>query len=198
MKSSALSTIPQAPSAIFCENRWDSDRRTATAPPAESAIVTWEGEPPEPYAAPEYFRGVVWRRLVAYCVIDGLIVLLLCVLAAALFTGITVVSLGTLKTVWALYAIVPLAYHTLTIGGRHSATVGMRLLGIEVRSWVGTRPSLLQALVLTLLFYVMTAATASLVLLIFFFNRRRRTLHDLLAGTLVIRRFPDPTLLDAR
>ena len=90
-----------------------------------------------------------------------------------------------------LYALIPLAYHTLTVAGRHSATLGMRALGLEVRSWTGARPSLLQALVLTVTFYLTTAATASLVLLFVFFNRRRCTLHDLIAGTLVIRGFPE-------
>jgi len=157
----------------------------------------WDGTPPEPYAAPEYFTGVVSRRVIAYCLIDGMMVLLLCAVAALLFAGITIFSLGALRIVWALYALVPLAYHTLTIGGRHSATLGMRAFGIEVRSWTGARPTLLQALVLTAAFYLTTTATASLVLLFVFFNRRRCTLHDLIAGTLVIRRFPDPAVLNA-
>ena len=160
-------------------------------------MFTWEGTPPEPYETPAYFRGVVLRRVIAYCLVDGPIVLLLCTLAAVLFAGITVVSLGILSPVWAIYGFVPLAYHTLTIGGRHSGTLGMRLMNIEVRSWNGERPSLAQALALTLLFYLTTAATAFLVLLFVFFNRRRCTLHDLIAGTLVVRRFPDPVVMRA-
>jgi uncharacterized RDD family membrane protein YckC len=158
---------------------------------------TWDGTPPNPYSAPEFFRGVVWRRVVAYCLIDGPIVLLLWACAAVLFTGITVASLGMLGVVWVTYGFIPLAYHTLTIGSRHSATIGMRLMNIEVRGWSGERPSLSQALALTLLFYVTTAATAFLILLFVFFNRRRCTVHDLIAGTLVVRRFPEPIVMSA-
>ena len=74
----------------------------------------------------------------------------------------------------------------------------MRLTGIEVRSWTGERPSYLQAFVQTILFYVTVYPTWSLVLVIALFNERRRTLHDILAGTLVIRRFPEGELLSAR
>lgn len=157
----------------------------------------WDGEPPEPFFEPEYYWGVVWRRIFAYCVIDALVVVLLWALAAALFAGLTVVSLGGLSAIWTLYGFVPLAYHTLTIGGRHSATWGMRLMGIEVRDWSGGRPSYLQALALTVVFYLTTAATAFFVLLLVLFNRRRRTLHDFLAGTVVIRRFPRSAVLMA-
>jgi len=158
---------------------------------------TWDGAPPEPYAAPEYFIGVVWRRVAAYCLIDGLIVLLLCAFAAVVFAGVTILSLGSLKIIWMLYGAIPLAYHTLTVGSRHSATLGMRLFGLEVRSWTGERPTLLQAFVLAAAFYLTTAATASLVLLFVFFNRRRCTLHDLVAGTLVIRLSPAASVLGA-
>jgi uncharacterized RDD family membrane protein YckC len=73
----------------------------------------------------------------------------------------------------------------------------MRAFGIEVRSWTGDRPDHLQALVQTVLFYVSTAATCSLILLVALFERRRRTVHDMVAGTLVIRRFPEPEILSA-
>jgi uncharacterized RDD family membrane protein YckC len=157
----------------------------------------WVGNPPEPYTIPEYFHGVIWRRVVAYCIFDALVVVLLWAVAAVAFTGITIVSFGTLHSVWLLYAFIPLAYHTLTIGGPMSATLGMRFMGVEVRNWTGERPSLAQALVLTALFYVSTAMTAFLVLLFVFFNRRHCTLHDLIAGTLVVRRFPAPAVLNA-
>ena len=49
--------------------------------------------------------------------------------------------------------IIPIAYHTFLIGGPCSATWGMRFMGIEVRRWRGDRPDLLQATILTILFY---------------------------------------------
>ena len=51
-------------------------------------------------------------------------------------------------------------------------------------------PSLLQALVQTILFYLTVPTTGGLALLVVFFLPRRRALHDLLAGTQILRRVP--------
>ncbi len=137
----------------------------------------WTGDPPEPFAAPECYRGVLVRRVFAYWV-DLLCIGLLIALAWVLF----------------ILGLIPVLYHTLSIGGPRSATPGMRLTGVEVRSWTGERPSYLQAFVQTVLFYVTVYPTWSLVLLIALFNERRRTLHDMLAGTLVVRPSPNPEI----
>jgi len=155
----------------------------------EFRIQEWIGDPPEPFAAPEYYRGVLWRRVLAYC-IDLLALGFILVMVAIALGALTVLSIGFLSPLWVIYGLTPLAYHTLLIGGQRSATLGMRLFRIEVRSWTGERPNYIQALVQTVLFYLTTAATLWLILLVAPFNRRKRTVHDLVAGTLVIRRFP--------
>jgi len=66
----------------------------------------------------------------------------------------------------------------------------MRLFDLELRSVTGERPGFLQALVQTALFYITVGATCSLILLVALLNRHKRTLHDLLAGTVMVRRFP--------
>jgi len=91
---------------------------------------------------------------------------------------------------WFLFGLVPLAYHTLLLCGPASATFGMRVFDLELRSVSGERPSFVQALIQTALFYVTVGMTCSLILLIALFNRRRRTLHDFLAGTVMIRTLP--------
>src|SRR5262249_30996178 len=83
--------------------------------------------------------------------------------------------------------LVPLAYHTLLLSGPRAATIGMRCFDLELRSWHGERPSFLQALAQTALFYLTVGATCSLILIFALFNRRKRTLHDVLAGTVMIR-----------
>ena len=45
--------------------------------------------------------------------------------------------------------LVPLAYHTLLLSGSHSATWGMRLFDLELRSWNGECPGFLQSLAQT-------------------------------------------------
>ena len=92
------------------------------------------------------------------------------------------------STSCAVGAAVPVAYHTLTIGGAASATLGMRLFGLEVRVWNGGKPGYLQALLHTAVFYVTVSFTGGLILLWALFNNRGRCLHDILCGTLVIRR----------
>ena len=91
---------------------------------------------------------------------------------------------------WFLFGLIPLAYHTLLLSGPRSATVGMRLFDVELRSVTGERPGFLQALIQTALFYITVGATCSLILLLVLFSRHKRTLHDMLAGTVVVRRFP--------
>jgi uncharacterized RDD family membrane protein YckC len=75
----------------------------------------------------------------------------------------------------------------LTIGGRRSATPGMRIMDITVRTWDGRRPGYFQAVVQTILFYATVGLTTWLILAVALFNGRRRCLHDYLCGTLVVR-----------
>jgi uncharacterized RDD family membrane protein YckC len=159
--------------------------------------MAWSGDPPEPFDAPGYYRGILARRVFAYWA-DLFCIALLVTLAWLVLWLLAIASLGLLSPLLLLLGLIPVLYHTLSIGGPHSATPGMRLTGVEVRSWTGERPSYLQAFVQTILFYVTVYPTWSLVLLVALFNERRRTLHDILAGTLVIRQFPETEVLAAR
>ncbi|MGB0921961.1 MAG: RDD family protein [Alphaproteobacteria bacterium] len=132
------------------------------------------------------FDNVVFRRVVAYLV-DLVIITVAGAVAIAVGSVIGVISLGLLwPLIAALISILPFAYHTLTIGSPASATVGMRIFGIEVRTWDGRRPGYIQAAVQTVLFYGSIALTSLLILLVVFFNKRNRTLHDFVAGTVII------------
>ena len=139
-------------------------------------------EPPDPLTHPELFDGVVISRIFAY-LIDAAILLgvigfmwLLTLLTFGLLTPVATV----------LTPILPLAYHTLLIGGRDSATLGMRMMGNEVRTLTGERPDLPQAFLMTALFYA-TMALTGLLLVVALFNERGRCLHDWLSGTVTIR-----------
>lgn len=155
---------------------------------ARAPVPDWA----DPWVHPELFQGVAFKRVIAYA-ID---VVLVGVLAATVwFAGLmlALLSFGLLFPLQALaVALVPLAYHSLQIAGRRSATIGMRVMGLKVVSvapdvaaW-GGRPTLFQAMILTVAFYGSVALTGSLILLIALFNARRRTLHDWLAGTVVV------------
>lgn len=143
---------------------------------------------PDPTTRPELFDGVLWRRAFAYLIDLVCIGLIACVLWLV-FAILTVVSFGLLAPVlWFLFGLIPLAYHTLLISGRHSATFGMRAFDVQVQSWNGERPLFLQALAHVALFYLTVPPTCGLILLAALFNWRKRTLHDALAGLVLVRR----------
>jgi uncharacterized RDD family membrane protein YckC len=147
---------------------------------------------PDPAAIPEAYEGVRWRRILAYFV-DLCFIGVIAVLLWVLFAMISVLSFGLLGPVlWFLFGLIPLAYHTLLLSGLRSATFGMRCFDLELRSVTGERPGFLQALAQTALFYLTVGATGSLILVFALLNRHKRTLHDLLAGTVMVRRFPVP------
>ncbi len=147
----------------------------------------YEASLPDPAIRPELFDGVLWRRAAAYA-IDAFCIGALMVAAWVLFALLTLLSFGLLAPVlWFVFGLIPLGYHTLLVGGPHSATLGMRVFDLELRSWDGERPAFLQALAHTALFYLSVGATGCLILLFALFNRRKRTLHDVLAGMLMVR-----------
>ena len=147
---------------------------------------------PDPAALPEAYEGVLWRRTLAYFV-DLFCIGVIAVLVWVVFAMLWVISFGLLGPVlWFLFGLIPLAYHTLLLSGSRSATLGMRCFDLELRSVTGERPGFLQALAQTALFYVTVGATCSLILLFVLLNRHKRTLHDVLAGTVMVRKFPIP------
>lgn len=153
-------------------------------------VTTADGpgaDPFDPALNPELFDGVTIRRIAAY-VIDFLIIALLVLTAMSAFWVLGILSFGVLSPfLVAILPFIPLAYHTILIGGPESATLGMRLFGIETRRMDGGHPGYLQAGLLTVVFYVSVGATGWLILLVALFNGCGRTLHDYLCGAVVIR-----------
>jgi uncharacterized RDD family membrane protein YckC len=146
---------------------------------------------PDPVSQSQYYEGVVSRRVVAY-VID--ICLYGLVFVAAIFAGliINIATFGLMHVlvIVALACLAP-AYHVLTVGGPHAATPGMRLMGLQVRSFDGGPPSKMQAFIQIALFYVTVPTTGGWILLFMLFNSHRRAVHDLLSHTVVLRRAPN-------
>jgi len=129
---------------------------------------------------PALYDGIILKRMIAY-LIDA--VILFAVGVGMVLIGI--MSFGLLlPLIWPVLPVIPLAYHTLTVGSAGSATIGMRVCGIRVLSIDGYPPNLLQAFVLTLVFYLTIGVTSGLILLIALFTDRGRCLHDFVAGTI--------------
>ncbi len=155
----------------------------------------WSGGPNlqphafDPYLEPELFRGVLTRRVVAF-IID-VIVLSVPVILGVIF--IAVFGLVTLGLGWALFWLVSpasviwaLVYYGATLGGPHSATIGMRVMDLELRTWYGAPGYFLLGAMHAVLFWISVSVLSPFVLLVGLFNGRRRLLHDFVLGTVII------------
>jgi uncharacterized RDD family membrane protein YckC len=150
------------------------------------------GVPPhafDPLLQPELFRGVLTRRVIAFLI--DLIVLSIPVVLAILF--IAVFGIVTLGLGWALFWLVSpasiiwaLVYYGASLGGPHSATLGMRVMDLELRTWYGAPGYFVLGAMHGILFWISVSVLSPLVLLVGLFNRRRRLLHDVVLGTVII------------
>lgn len=162
--------------------RPDRDGRRAGAGDAAPRGATAR----QPFADPAYFDDVVLKRVVAHLV-DSAIVAALMLPFGFFLVVAAVASLGLLAVPMALaFLALRFAYYVAFTGGAQSATPGMRLLGIELRTWTGGRPDHAQAALRALAYYASIALLTPLVVLAVAFNRERRALHDLATGTLVV------------
>lgn len=147
----------------------------------------WQATPPDPLDNPSLYAGVRTRRVFGYLV-DLLLIGV--VWSAAWFAAI-LLGIVTFGLAWPILVVVvgfvPLAYHTFTIAAG-SATPGMWLFDVEVRSWTGKRPDFTQALIMTLVYMFTVWPTGLLILLVSLFDQRSRTLHDIVSAVVVVRR----------
>jgi uncharacterized RDD family membrane protein YckC len=143
----------------------------------------------DPRANPELFEGVLARRCIAFLI--DVVIIAAPVLLAALF--IFVFGLVTFGLGWALFwllspgaVIWALCYYGMTLGSPASATIGMRLMGIEMRTWYGAPAYFVLGAVHAVVYWATVSLLTPFIVLIAFFNERRRLLHDMLIGTIVI------------
>jgi uncharacterized RDD family membrane protein YckC len=143
----------------------------------------------DPVANPELFEGVLARRCIAF-VID-IIIIAIPVLLAALFIvifGVVTLGLGWLLfwLFWPATVIWAIVYYGLTFGSAASATIGMRVMELEMRTWYGAPAYFVLGAVHAIVYWLTVSYLTPLILLVAFFNERRRCLHDMLVGTIVI------------
>jgi uncharacterized RDD family membrane protein YckC len=143
----------------------------------------------DPVRNPELFEGVLARRLIAF-LIDFVVISIPVVLAAMFIFAFGIVTLGL---GFALYWLLPpasviwaLVYFGATLGGPSSATLGMRAMDLEMRTWYGAPAYFVLGAVHAVVFWVSISALTPFILLVAFFNERRRLLHDIVLGTVII------------
>jgi len=143
----------------------------------------------DPRANPELFEGVPARRVIAFF-IDLIIISVPIVFLAVFIFAIGVVTLGL---GFVLYGLLPaasvvwaLVYYGTTFGSPHSATIGMRVMDLQMRTWYGAPAYFVLGAVHAVAFWITISVFSPLILIVCFFNERRRLLHDMLVGTVVI------------
>ena len=138
---------------------------------------------------PEYFQGVLSRRILAFCIDAVIITAPIVFLAMAIFLfGIVTLSLGWMLfpvlgpafVIWAIW------YNAMTLGSPASATLGMRAMDIEMRTVYGAPAYALLGAVHAVGYWVSVSMLTPFILLIALFNGRRRQLHDMLVGVVIV------------
>ena len=143
----------------------------------------------DPATQAELFEGVLPRRILAF-MIDVVIITIPVGLAAIFIFAFGIVTLGL---GWALFWLMPagtfiwaICYFGITLGGPASATIGMRAVDLEMRTWYGAPAYFVLGAVHAVIFWLSVSTLSPLILLVCFFNERRRLLHDIVLGTVVI------------
>ena len=143
----------------------------------------------DPVTNPELFEGVLARRVVAF-LIDVIIIAVPLILLAVFMAVFTVFTLGLGAFIFFLYGpiatIWALVYYGLTFGSAKSATIGMRMVDLEMRTWYGAPCYFVLGAVHAIGYWLSVTFLTPLILFVALFNDRRRLLHDMLVGTIVI------------
>jgi uncharacterized RDD family membrane protein YckC len=148
----------------------------------------------DPVLQPELFEGVLSRRILAF-LIDVLVIIAPVVLATIVVFIFVLVTFGLAwPLVWLLSpgtVIWALFYYGATFASPASATLGMRVMGLTMRTWYGAPCYFVLGAVHAILFWLSVGTLIFPFLLVTgLFNGRRRLLHDILLGTVVINSAP--------
>lgn len=143
----------------------------------------------DPAANPELFEGVLARRMIAF-VIDLIVIAIPLILASVFIFifGIVTFGLGWMlfwllspaSVIWALL------YYGFTLGSPASATIGMRAMGIEMRTWYGAPAYFVLGAVHAIVYWISVSILTPFILLVGLFNPRGRLLHDMLIGVVLV------------
>ena len=155
----------------------------------------------DPATSPELFEGVLARRVVAFAI--DVVVIAIPLIVGWVF--IFVFGLVTFGLGWALFwlmspgsVIWALVYYGATLGGPASATIGMRAMEIEMRTWYGAPAYFVLGAVHVIVFWISLSVLTPFILVVGFFNARRRLLHDMLVGVVIINNASRAASLRAR
>lgn len=145
---------------------------------------------PDPATAPELFEGLLLRRAMAW-VLDAAIIVAIAV--GVMLVGV-IAGFLTLGVGWLVLPIVVpfaiLAYYAATLGSPARSTIGMRAFDLVLTPARGKPLDGWLILVHPILFWLTVWISWPFSLLFALFTPRRQMLHDLVVGTLMLRRSP--------
>lgn len=145
---------------------------------------------PDPATAPELFEGLLTRRVSAYLIDLILIGALALVFGiAGLIFGLLTFGLGLFAMVFVVPAAV-VVYYAVTLGSERRATVGMQMMDIVLTPTRGQPLDGWMAIFHAALFWLTFWISWPLAILFALFTPRRQMIHDLVTGTLMVRRSP--------
>ncbi|MDB9857215.1 RDD family protein [Amylibacter sp.] len=137
---------------------------------------------PDPKLDSQFYDGVPFKRLFAW-VIDATLIFAICI-------GLVVITVGFGAFIFPLLAFVANIIYRIYCLTKWSATLGMRVLGIEIRNMQGDRIDQREASFHTGLYIFLTLTglgipASALAMLV---TERGQGLHDLILGTTAINR----------
>ncbi len=178
-----------------------TDSGPATGPGRIGASLDIKPHVYDPATNPELFDGVLARRVIAF-VID-IIVIVMPLIVGWMF--IFVFGLVTFGLGWGLFWLMSpgsvlwaLIYYGVTLGGPASATLGMRAVQIEMRTWYGAPAYFVLGAVHAIVFWISISILTPFILVVGLLNARHRLLHDMLVGTVLINNAARATALRPR
>jgi len=145
---------------------------------------------PDPATAPELFEGLLTRRVVAFFI--DLIAMGMMIVAftfVGLIVGFLTFGLGWLALAFVVPATIIL-YYGATLGSPRRATIGMQMMDIVLTPTRGQPLDGWMAIIHAAVFWLTTWISWPLSLLFALFTPRRQMIHDLVVGTLMVRRSP--------
>ncbi|MCW5722362.1 MAG: RDD family protein [Devosia sp.] len=147
-------------------------------------------ELPDPATAPELFEGLLTRRSIAG-IID---IVLISIMIGVVSVAGAILGFVTFGLAWvSLVLIVPasiVVYYAMTLGSPRRATVGMQMMDLVLTPTRGQPLDGWMAVIHALVFWITFWISWPVSLLFALFTPRRQMIHDLIVGTLMVRRSP--------
>ena len=145
---------------------------------------------PDPSTAPELFEGLLTRRVAAWF-IDVIVMsaMIMVFSIVGLVAGFLTFGLAWLALIVVIPATVVL-YYGATLGSAKRATLGMQAMDLVLTPTRGQPLNGPMAFVHAAVFWITIWISLPISLLVALVTPRRQMIHDLIVGTLMVRRSP--------